>query len=779
MDLPDKVSYESLCNDYRTLYQIVAENTYDWEFWLGPNGRYVYVSPSVRQITGYDPEDFMQDPLLSTRLIHPDDVPLFEAHWGEVEERRQMGEIEFRIVRKDGRIAWISHACRPIFDKQGMYLGVRGSNRDITDRKETQEALRKSEKFANKVLTASLNGLYVYDLKKNANVFINPEYTRLTGYTIDDLNKLSEREFKSFFHEDDRPAIAAHLAAIGRARDEDILEIEYRFRKSDGSWIWCLSRHSVFSRTDDGSVGQFIGTFLDITVRKEAEDKLKRARDELEIRVKERTAELRKRKALLQEQNELLEIIFSNMHFLVAYLNPDFDFIRVNRAFAEADDRSPDFFIGKNHFELFPNEENEAIFRKVLESGKPYSVTAKPFEYAEHPERGVSYWDWSLFPVKGPKGMVTGLILCLVDVTKSKKAEDRLLEANRTLETLKNRLIEENIYLREEIKISRNFERIIGESHALKKVLKQVDQVSSTDATVLILGETGTGKELVARAIHSTGARGQKPLIRIDCASIPPALIESELFGHEKGAFTGATRSREGRLSLADGGTVFLDEIGELPKDMQTKLLRVVQEGEFETVGSSITRKVDVRFIAATNRDLWKAVQEGSFRMDLYYRLSVFPIKVPPLRDRGDDIALLASFFAQRFARKMGREIEPLSEECLLRLKAYSWPGNVRELQNVIERAVITSREGVMGPIQLQSETAPESPAPATSSPESSDGDIFTIDQMHRIERENILRALEASQWRVSGKGGAAHSLGMPPSTLNSRMKALGIKRSN
>ena len=767
--------HDNLADDYRTKYQIVADNTYDWEFWLSPQGVYLYVSPACKRITGYDPEDFISDPQLGIRLVHPEDLNLFFAHTDEVEKRSQMGEVEFRILRKDGRAVWISHACRPIFDDEGRYLGVRGSNRDITDRKEAQEALEKGERFAKKVLRSSLNGLYIYDLRKNINIFINPEYTRLTGYTIEHLNSLIGTEFTSLFHKDDRARVAAHMAAIIRAEDDDILEIEYRFKKSDGSWIWCLSRDSVFSRAADGSIEQFIGTFLDITARREAEEALRRARDELEVRVEQRTSELRKREALLEEQNELLETIFSNVHFLVAYLTPDFDFIRVNRAYAEADGRSQGFFTGKNHFDLFPNDENEAIFKSVVESGEPYTVSAKPFSYPEHPERGVTYWDWSLLPVKGAEGTVAGLVLALVDVTKSKKAEQELLRVNRTLELLKERLIKENVYLQEEIKISQNFDQIIGESDAIKKVLKQVDQVSSTDSTVLILGETGTGKELIARAIHAAGPRNRNPLIKIDCASIPPTLVESELFGHEKGAFTGATRRHEGRLSLADEGTVFLDEIGELPRDIQSKLLRVVQEGEFESVGSTTTRKVDIRIIAATNRDLWKAVQEKSFRKDLYYRLSVFPIKLPPLRDRGDDIGLLASVFARRFAQKMGKRLEPLTQQCVQHLMSYSWPGNVRELQNVIERAVITSQEGRLDCMQLETSLGPVAEsAPPLETPAS---DFLTVEQVRQLERENLVRALERSGWRVSGENGAARLLGMPPSTLNSRMKALGILR--
>ena len=331
-------------------------------------------------------------------------------------------------------------------------------------------------------------------------------------------------------------------------------------------------------------------------------------------------------------------------------------------------------------------------------------------------------------------------------------------------------------YLREEIKTLHNFDEIIGRSQPLLRILQDVQEVAATDTTVLILGETGTGKELIARAIHAASPRRDRPLIKLNCAAIPATLIESELFGHEKGAFTGAGKKRDGRFTLADGGTIFLDEVGELPLDLQAKLLRVIQEGEFEPVGSSQTKKVDVRIIAATNRDLAQAVKEGDFREDLYYRLNVFPVMVPPLRERGEDVALIASVFAKRFAHRLGRRIEPLSQECIQRLQRYSWPGNVRELMSVIERAVITSRDG-----RLNLDRAlPESAGPAVTVAESSDETgtrIHTAQELEDLERQNLLRALESTGWRVAGENGAARLLGINPSTLTSRLKALGISR--
>jgi PAS domain S-box-containing protein len=351
---------------------------------------------------------------------------------------------------------------------------------------------------------------------------------------------------------------------------------------------------------------------------------------------------------------------------------------------------------------------------------------------------------------------------------------DERLEAERRIRSL----TVEAEYLREEIGALTGSDEIIGRSGPVVKVLHEVKQVAGTDATVLILGETGTGKELIARAVHGASRRKDRPLVKVNCAAIPAALMESEFFGHEQGAFTGATKKREGRFALADRGSIFLDEIGDLPLDLQAKLLRVLQEGEFEPVGSSQTRKVDVRVIAATNRDLAHEMREGTFREDLFYRLNVFPIRLPPLRERPEDIAPLASAFARRFAQRLGRAFEPLSDDSVARLKAYPWPGNVRELENILERAVITSRDGCLDLARALPESAAAAvPANTSLSEDAAPARVKTAKELEQFERDNLIAALEASDWKVAGERGAAQLLGVKPTTLSSRMKALGIER--
>jgi PAS domain S-box-containing protein len=358
----------------------------------------------------------------------------------------------------------------------------------------------------------------------------------------------------------------------------------------------------------------------------------------------------------------------------------------------------------------------------------------------------------------------------------------RNVEERIVAEARMRALAEETAALRAELNAARGFEEIIGGSAPLRALLRDIERVAPSDTTVLITGETGTGKELIARAIHRHSRRRDGPLIRVNCAAITANLQESEFFGHEKGAFTGATQRREGRFQLADGGTIFLDELGEMPLDLQVKLLRVLQEGEFEPVGSGRTVRIDVRVIAATNRDLEQMVREGSFREDLLYRLNVFPLHAPPLRERDDDVILLAEAIAARVARQDGATPAPLTPADRARLKSYHWPGNVRELENVIERAWITGVDTAGGRVLNLLRALPDAlPAGSTEEHDTKVGPdpdaVLTATAMLEFERANLLRALEASNWKLSGFGGAAHLLGLHPNTLASRMKSLGIER--
>lgn len=346
------------------------------------------------------------------------------------------------------------------------------------------------------------------------------------------------------------------------------------------------------------------------------------------------------------------------------------------------------------------------------------------------------------------------------------------------IDQLRRRLEMENVYLREEVKEALAFGDIVGASPALQKVLRQIELVAQTETSVLILGESGTGKELVARAIHERSLRRTRPMIRVNCGSIPHELFESEFFGHVRGAFTGAIRDRVGRFQLADGGTLFLDEVGEIPLWLQSKLLRVLQEGEFERVGEDRTRKVDVRIVTATNRDLRHEIDQGRFRPDLYYRLSVFPIEVPPLRERKEDIGLLAAHFINRSCSRLNCAETKLTTQIVRQLESYDWPGNIRELQNVIERAVILSGGGplkldytILDPSEMKRPAA--SPSPKLTAQDK----ILTIEELKQLERDNIVRALEQADYKIYGQGGAAELLGIKPTTLSSRMKALAIKR--
>ena len=455
----------------------------------------------------------------------------------------------------------------------------------------------------------------------------------------------------------------------------------------------------------------------------------------------------------------------------IAYVKEDLEsrFISANRAAQRILGIKPEEVVGLVGLSLVPDRPDaQRIAREQFALQVRGSETRGVVEELQRKDDGKPVWI-EIWAKPEPGGKYTRTMF--LDVT------DRVL-----MEKEKARLTAENIYLQEELKSVHNFEEILGQSPVLLDALEKVNRVAKTDATVLITGETGTGKELIARAIHSASQRRDKPLIKVNCAALPAGLVESELFGHEKGAFSGAISRRVGRFELANGGTIFLDEVGEVPEGVQVKLLRVLQEREFERVGGTQSIKVDVRVIAATNRDLVKSIGEGKLREDLYYRLNVFPIALPPLRDRAGDVPLLVHFLVARFAARIGVRIESVGKATMDRLSRYSWPGNIRELENVLERAVILSN----GPtLEIDPEVLASSPAaraatadpPALSSPDGKAPSTPPLESLESSTRNHILAALEQSGWVIDGPRGAAKILSLHPNTLRSRMKKLGIVR--
>ncbi len=471
--------------------------------------------------------------------------------------------------------------------------------------------------------------------------------------------------------------------------------------------------------------------------RMKAEEKLKIANSELQV--------------LLKESDQRYRDLFEEAPIAYVHEKLDSEFIKANRAALRILGVRPDEVAGTYGKSLAPDTPDaQRRLREAFESVGRGTDTSGVVLELRRKDNGRPIWiQWWSNP--DPGGQFTRTMF--VDIT-----EKVLMEQEQA------RLQAQNKYLQEEIKLTYNFEEIISKSKDFQKVLQQIEQVASTDATVLILGESGTGKELIARAVHNISNRSKRPLVKVNCATLPANLIESELFGHEKGAFTGAMERKIGRFELADGGSIFLDEIGELPVELQAKLLRVLQEGEFERLGNPKTMKVNVRVIAATNRNLQQAIEKKEFREDLYYRLNVFPIICPPLRDRKEDIPLLVRHFCQKHEGKIGKKISSIAPDVMTALMDYDWPGNIRELENIIERAMILSR----GNSLEYGEWIPVEKMPLAKSQSARLGDL---------EKEHILETLRKTGWKVSGEKGAAKILGLNPTTLEARMKKLGIKR--
>ncbi|MTI32183.1 sigma-54 interaction domain-containing protein [Xanthovirga aplysinae] len=447
----------------------------------------------------------------------------------------------------------------------------------------------------------------------------------------------------------------------------------------------------------------------------------------------------------------------------IIWIHPNGSICRVNEAFAQM-----------HHYSKYEIEEIGAVFQV-----NPFLSPEKWKEHWEETKRNQSTitkaWHKKKEGEKFPVEIIANylefdgkeyFVAFVTDITEKLKKEEELKAAYAKINALKKKVEAENVYLQEEIKLQYNFQEIITQNKGFKEQLRKIELVAPTDSTVLIIGESGTGKELLARSVHNLSKRANRPLVKVDCGTVSANLIESTLFGHEKGAFTGAINKSIGRFELADGGTIFLDEIGELPLELQPKLLRVLQEGEFERLGNPKPIKVNVRVIAATNKDLEKAVEKGTFREDLFYRLNVFPLQTIPLRERKDDISFLVQHFCYKFSQKMGKNIEVISDKLMQALEAYDWPGNVRELENLIERGVILSQRNrlVLGDWAPKKDTRSKAAA------------LITLDD---LQRNHILKVLEKTHWKISGANGAAEILGLHEATLRSRMHKLGIQKGN
>jgi len=675
--------------------------------------------------------------------IHPDDLPRILETFREALNSVKPYEVEGRFRRFDGEFRWFLFRGSPLRDRSGKVAKWYGTNTDLEERKRAEDALRKSEERWRSVFKNSAIGVVLTDLFGRF-LATNHVFQAMVGYTEEELRAVN---FLDLTHEDYRQANWALITELVEGKRRQF-QIEKKYRRKEGSLVWVSNNVSLVPGTE--RVPRFIMALSeDITERKRAEDTLRAS------------------EASCLDAQRLTRTWCWRHEVLTGKMTVTPEGLAVNGIEPEDDASSADFYFRRMHPKDRPEVEQayaaallrktefEADFRIVLPDG-----TIKNIRSIGH-------------PILDERGDVVEFVGASIDVTEHHRARADLEKAFEEIKRLRDQLRDENVVLREQIDQAFMFEEIVGTSSGLQGVLSRLMKVAPTDSSVLVSGETGTGKELVARAIHKRSRRSERAFVSVNCAALAPSLISSELFGHEKGAFTGAMQRRLGRFELANGGTIFLDEIGELPLDTQVALLRVLQEREFERVGGTQSVKIDVRVIAATNRDLEAAVANGTFRPDLYYRLNVFPIQVPPLRERQDDVLMLLEHFVHRFAQKMGKHFKKIDKRTVELFRSYPWPGNIRELQNVVERSVIVSSDGVfcVDAAWLSRDSRRVS---LPQQPEPVDGD-----ENASRERQIIEDALARSRGRVSGPDGAAARLRVPPSTLEHRIKKLRIRKNH
>jgi len=692
--------------------------------WQVAGGHAVHLSEEWYRIYGFEPEEGLAAWEKRLLRIHPED----QAKWQEATRRairaKSDYEMEARILLRDDTVRYIHTVGHPVLSASGDVVQFMGSTMDISAGRHAENNLRRSEERLLEAQGLSHTGSWQLDVASGV-VIVSPEIHRIFGSSPDEAASDPEFWFNRLHPEDRKRVPELFEKSLIQKLD---YRADYRIVLPDGTVKHLHSiGHPILD--ESGDFVEFIGTTADVTEARQAEEKIRQSEKEL---------------------RQLLDL--TPLH--ITEFGPGGSPLYNNRAALDYHGLTLAQWRGADLHTLLHAQDAD----RVQSEGPGKFLSGTPFEMEVRLKRkdGQYHWFFVRFnPIRDEQGRLIRWYAAATDIEDRKQVEQRLQN--------------ENVALREEIDRASMFEEIVGISPALHAVLSRVSKVAPTDSTVLITGETGTGKELIARAVHKRSQRSVRAFVSVNCAAIPRDLIASELFGHEKGAFTGATQRRLGRFELAEGGTIFLDEVGELPAETQIALLRVLQEHEFERVGGTGSIRTNVRVIAATNRDLEAAIPAGVFRSDLFYRLNVFPIEVPPLRERREDIPVLVEYFIDRYARKAGKSFEAVSKKSLDLLRSYPWPGNIRELQNVVERSVI-----VCDAENFSVDESWLSRQPHVTTPKS---DLGLSRKPAAKEKEIIEAALRECGGRVSGPLGAAAKLGIPGSTLESKIKSLKINK--
>lgn len=728
-----EITNEEMTVKMKTAYEVAKLGW--WE--LDTISNEIVGSDNLFSIYGYDSNmTYPNFEEVMSKHMHPEDVPLINEKIKIAISNGTPYDITIRFFRLDGSLGYLESKSEPIMDEDGKVIKIIGTSLDITDRMETEMALVESEKRFRNMASNLVGAIFQYVLHpdgSNAVVYMSPSCYDLWEVEAEEVLK-DGRVLWDMVHPDDIGPM--YDSVMKSAKSIEPWFFQWRINTPSGKLKWVEAAGKPEKKENGDIIWDTL--ILDVSLRKEAEFRL-------------------------EESEERFKAFMENIPASIYIKNHNLKHVYANKVLLDLMNVSENEFIGTSSFDFLEKhlaKELEHSDRNVLNTNQKSETEFLMYRNNQ------DVWERDIkFPIKMPNGemFLGGLAF---DITEKKQAELELKKALTELKMLKDQLQAQNVYLQSEIKLNSNFQEIIGQSDSLTDVLKLVEQVAPTNANVLILGESGTGKELIARGVHELSERKNQPLVKVNCAALPNNLIESELFGHEKGAFTGAIKKRVGRFELADNGTIFLDEIGELPLDMQVKLLRVLQEGEFEPIGSDVTKKVNVRVIAATNRDLMKQVEKNKFRADLFYRLNVFPLELPPLRERKEDIPLLVNYFIKRNNYKLGKKIEIVRDDTLNDLMNYDWPGNIRELENVIQRAMVISQSNIL-----------ELRDPEISKGQNRTTTVSKSLKLFDIETQHIKTVLQKTSWKVSGTNGAAELLGLKPSTLEAKMKKLGIIR--